>query len=99
MTSFHDKALIGVWHDKENKTLTLYFEDERLIYNNVVFFQINHFSEQNIILDLFYFSNKDIPEDLLQNFPFLQPFTRTDEHYEICHISSSVGSEGVVIFQ
>ncbi|KPN70596.1 hypothetical protein [Neisseria sp. 83E34] len=100
MTILHDKEIIGIFHHKKNKTLTLHTSDNQLItYKNVIFFHINNFSDQNVIFDIYSFDNKNIPNNIIENFPSLFPFTNTNESFQILYINSSVGMEGIVILE
>ncbi|QEY26187.1 hypothetical protein [Neisseria zalophi] len=98
MSSVHDKEIVGVFHHKENKTLTIQLSNgESIVYKNIIFFLIKNLSDQNIIFDIYYFDNKNIPDDIIENFPSLLSFKNSNENYEISYIHSSVGMEGVVV--
>lgn len=98
MVEVHDKKIIGMLYTQDNNKLIFYLNnDESIIFNNVSFFKIDNFSDENVIFEIFKFNSNNVPSHLLESYPSLLGFVESDLNYEISYINSSVGAEGVIV--
>lgn len=94
---YHDKEIIGSSYDKINERLTLVFaHEEKLVFNEIVQFELNFFSDQNVVFDIEKYTTDDIPETLIDDYPFLESYKR-DHQVLIYYINASVGMSGIII--
>ncbi len=96
--TYHDKEIVGVFHDKINRSLSLQICNvEPLILEKVIQIQLDYFSDQNIIFDIYKYRFNEIPNDVLEEYPFLNSYANSEIEYLYYHIFSSVGMTGIVI--
>ena len=94
----HDKEIVGISHDKNAKTLTLYFDDDcTLRYQNVDFFCFDNFSDQNVIFDIYEFNSNNISIEVIESFPGVKSFIQSDNAYKYYYVYSSAGAVGVIV--
>lgn len=98
-TSFHDKEIAGTFYDKANERLTLTFANkEELVFNGILQFELSFFSDQNVLFDIEKFTVSNMPEELVEEYPFLKSYKNYTHHpVVIYHLQASVGLSGIVI--
>lgn len=95
---YHDKEVIGVSYDKKDKTLYLSVEnDNSIVFTNVIQIELNYFSDQNILFDIYKYGYSSIPTDLISDYPFLSSYNGSANNYIYYYICASVGLSGLVI--
>lgn len=94
--SFHDKEVIGSIYSKKDKKLVLFFVDrEMLIFSDIIQFELNFFSDQNILFEIKKYSVKDVPKKILEDFPFLMNYNK--KQFFIFYCNSSIGISGIIV--
>lgn len=97
-TSYHDQELTGVQYDRERRRLTLSFQSaEELCFSDIVQFELNFFSDQNVLFSINEYTLCDAPSALLQDYPFLASYRQHPQAVHIYHVIPSVGLEGVIV--
>ncbi len=94
--SYHDKEIVGYSFQKTDNELILELKmGECLKFNEVVQFELNYVSDQNVISNIYSWVSNNIPDYLIKDYPFLSNFrtTKTKCYY----IDSSVGLTGIII--
>ena len=97
-TSYHDQELTGVQYDRERRRLTLSFQPaEELCFSDVVQFELNFFSDQNVLFSINEYALDDVPPAVLEDYPFLASYRQHPQAVHIYHVIPSVGLEGVIV--
>lgn len=95
---YHDQELTGVQYDRERRRLTLSFQSaEELCFSDVVQFELNFFSDQNVLFSINEYALDDIPPAVLEDYPFLASYRQHPQAVYIYHVIPSVGLEGVIV--
>jgi len=96
---YHDKEITGVFYDKEKKKLTFYFADKGdLSFNNIIQFELNFFSDENVLFDIEIYTMNNVPKILLKDYPFLSNYhNNRNNHLIIYYLNPSVGISGIII--
>ena len=96
--SYHDKEIIGYYYSKAKKELVFELEsDDNLKFNSVIQFELNFVSDQNVISDIYNWLSSEIPDNIREDYPFLNNFQSSK--VKCYFIDSSVGLTGIVICQ
>lgn len=96
VNNIHDKEIIGLSHNISHRILTLYcLYNEKIVFEKIVHFELDCFSTQNIIFDIYQYTFNKLPEILLSDYPSLKNFMFSD--YKFYHINASTGMSGVII--
>lgn len=97
-TSYHDQELTGVQYDREYRRLTLSFQSaEVLSFSDVVQFELNFFSDQNVLFSINEYALEGVPTAVLEDYPFLASYRQHPQAVYIYHVIQSVGLEGVIV--
>ena len=95
---YHDQELTGVQYDREYRRLTLSFQSaEVLCFSDVVQFELNFFSDQNVLFSINEYALDDVPPAVLEDYPFLASYRQHSQAVYIYHVIPSVGLEGVIV--
>lgn len=96
--SYHDQELTGVQYDREYRRLTLSFQSAgELCFSDVVQFELNFFSDQNVLFSISEYTLDDVPSVVLEDYPFLASYRQHPQAVHIYHVIPSVGLEGVIV--
>jgi hypothetical protein len=95
---YHDICIVGFHHDKYKKTLILITDStQEIIFNRIVQFELNFFSDENIIFEIKKFEKEKIPQTIIEDYPFLRNFIEREDEYFFFVIDPSVGLSGIVV--
>lgn len=93
---YHDKEIISIAYNKEDVTLTLIISDICLICKDVEWWKLSSFDIQNVVFDLNFFTNNNIPINLIDEYSWVKNYLINDTLMFI-HIYSSVGMNGMIV--
>ena len=68
-----------------------------LCFSDIVQFELNFFSDQNVLFGINEYTPRDAPSALLQDYPFLASYRQHPQAVYIYHVIPSVGLEGVIV--
>jgi len=93
---YHDISINGIYHDKSQNILKLLCDNsQEIIFSNILQFEFNFFSDQNVIFEINSYKTNELPVPIMEDYPFLKNYINTD--LLIFYINSSVGLSGVII--
>jgi len=95
--TYHDKEIVNIYHDKKNRILRLLtLDDDEIKFENIIQIELNYFSEQNVIFDIHEYNLVSIPQNLKEEYPFLNN-NRLSNDFKYYHLDSSTGLTGFIV--
>ena len=100
--NYHDKEVVGFLFNKGKNKLELICEDgDKIIFQNIVQFEIDYFSGQNVLFDIEKYKIEDIPKNIIEDFIFLKNlsefYKEKAKNILVYNLISSTGLCGVVV--
>lgn len=103
-TSYHDLAITGVEHDKDNKRIIFKVRgakqiDHELEFSLVEGWELSPFEEQNVLFDIQEYDSQTLPEWIKEDFCLPQKYTQLIQSgiHKLYHIDPAIGMGGYII--